>query len=136
MMMTSSMAMGSVLWMEGVGLILARSIAERFALETSSAHGRGHDPDGGGHPHPAIGARLAPKVVGDDAQNMGAQVRVLAQHGGERAHPLGDDHAVFEAPAPDSRVEKAHSARSRFCRHAVPIRRWDARHRLSATCKS
>src|SRR5439155_4193601 len=33
MMMTSSMVMGSVLWMEGVGLGLARNIVQRYALE-------------------------------------------------------------------------------------------------------
>src|SRR3954454_7944771 len=32
MMMTSSMVMGSVLWMEGGGLGLARNIVERYAL--------------------------------------------------------------------------------------------------------
>src|SRR3954451_12034898 len=101
MMMTSSMVMGSVLWMEGAGLGLARNIVRRYALEPGSEHGRGHDPDGGVHPHLAIGAHLAPKVGGDDVLNLGAQVRVLAQHGGERAHPLGDDHTVFEAPAAD-----------------------------------
>src|SRR5436305_3300697 len=58
MMMTSSMVMGSVLWMEGVGLGLARNIVQRYA--------RGHDPDGGVHPHLAIGAYPAPKVGVDD----------------------------------------------------------------------
>src|SRR6266487_5135417 len=33
MMMTSSMVMGSVLWMEGVGLGLARNIVQRYALQ-------------------------------------------------------------------------------------------------------
>ena len=32
MMMTSSMVMGSVLWMEGGGLGLARNIGQRYAL--------------------------------------------------------------------------------------------------------
>jgi hypothetical protein len=36
MMMTSSMVMGSVLWMEGAGLGLARNIVQRYALETGS----------------------------------------------------------------------------------------------------
>src|SRR5436305_2881313 len=33
MMMTSSMVISSVLWMEGVGLGLARNIVQRYALE-------------------------------------------------------------------------------------------------------
>src|SRR5205823_14880444 len=41
MMMTSSMVMGSVLWMEGVGLGLARNIVERYAFETGSEQGFG-----------------------------------------------------------------------------------------------
>jgi hypothetical protein len=36
MMMTSFMVMGSVLWMEGGGLGLARNIVRRYALETGS----------------------------------------------------------------------------------------------------
>src|SRR5688500_20263823 len=39
MMMTSSMVMGSVLWMEGVGLGLARNIVQRYALGTGSETG-------------------------------------------------------------------------------------------------
>jgi hypothetical protein len=39
MMMTSSMVMGSVLWMEGGGLGLARNIVQRYALETGSGAG-------------------------------------------------------------------------------------------------
>ncbi|MEH2513517.1 hypothetical protein V1291_004871 [Nitrobacteraceae bacterium AZCC 1564] len=41
--MTSSMVMGSVLWMEGVGLGLARNIVQRYALETGSEQGLGID---------------------------------------------------------------------------------------------
>src|SRR5581483_11942717 len=41
MMMTSSMVMGSLLWMEGVGLGLARNIVQRYALETGSEKGFG-----------------------------------------------------------------------------------------------
>jgi hypothetical protein len=41
MMMTSSMVMGSVLWMEGVGLGLARNIVQRYALKTGSEQGFG-----------------------------------------------------------------------------------------------
>jgi hypothetical protein len=41
MMMTSSIVMGSVLWMEGAGLDLARNIVERYALETGSEQGSG-----------------------------------------------------------------------------------------------
>src|SRR3954452_12573326 len=41
MMMTSSMVMGSVLWMEGVGLGLVRNIVQRYALETGSEQGFG-----------------------------------------------------------------------------------------------
>jgi hypothetical protein len=41
MMMTSSMVMGSVLWMEGVGLGLASNILQRYALETGSEQGFG-----------------------------------------------------------------------------------------------
>jgi hypothetical protein len=37
--MTSSMVMGSVLWMEGGGLGLARNIVQRYALETGSGAG-------------------------------------------------------------------------------------------------
>ena len=33
--------MGSVLWMEGVGLGLARNIVQRYALETGSEQGFG-----------------------------------------------------------------------------------------------
>src|SRR6266496_1967370 len=43
MMMTSSMVMGSVLWMEGVGLGLARNSVQRYALETGSEQGFGID---------------------------------------------------------------------------------------------
>src|SRR5688500_2298837 len=39
MMMTSSMVMGSVLWMGGGGLGLARNIVQRYALETGSEQG-------------------------------------------------------------------------------------------------
>src|SRR5213594_2400446 len=39
MMMTSFMVMGSVLWMEGGGLGLARNIVQRYALETGSGVG-------------------------------------------------------------------------------------------------
>jgi hypothetical protein len=39
--MTSSMVMGSVLWMEGVGLGLARNIVQRYALKTGSEQGFG-----------------------------------------------------------------------------------------------
>jgi hypothetical protein len=42
-MMTSSMVMGSVLWMEGVGLGLARNIVQRYALETGSEQGKADD---------------------------------------------------------------------------------------------
>ena len=35
--------MGSVLWMEGVGLGLARNIVQRYALETGSEQGFGID---------------------------------------------------------------------------------------------
>jgi hypothetical protein len=35
------MVMGSVLWMEGVGLGLARNIVQRYALETGSEQGFG-----------------------------------------------------------------------------------------------
>src|SRR6185436_9840819 len=41
MMMTSFMVMGSVLWMEGGGLGLARNIVQRYALETGSDQGFG-----------------------------------------------------------------------------------------------
>src|SRR3982751_1745227 len=41
MMMTSSMVMGSVLWMEGVWLGLARNIVQRYAPETGSEQGFG-----------------------------------------------------------------------------------------------
>jgi hypothetical protein len=41
MMMTSSMGIGSVLWMEGVGLGLARNIVQQYALETGSEQGFG-----------------------------------------------------------------------------------------------
>src|SRR5215212_7934650 len=41
MMMTSSMVMGSVLWMEEIGLGLARNIVQRYALETGSEQGFG-----------------------------------------------------------------------------------------------
>src|SRR5437763_16086913 len=43
MMMTSSMVISSVLWMEGVGLGLARNIVQRYALETGSEQGFGID---------------------------------------------------------------------------------------------
>src|SRR4029079_17163760 len=43
MMMTSFMVMGSVLWMEGGGLGLARNIVQRYALETGSEQGFGID---------------------------------------------------------------------------------------------
>src|SRR3954451_9701679 len=43
MMMTSSMVISSVLWMEGVGLGLARNIVPRYALETGSEQGFGID---------------------------------------------------------------------------------------------
>ncbi|MFM0084502.1 hypothetical protein P0D72_37360 [Paraburkholderia sediminicola] len=42
-MMTSFMVMGSVLWMEGGGLGLARNIVQRYALETGSDQGFGID---------------------------------------------------------------------------------------------
>jgi hypothetical protein len=35
------MVMGSVLWMEGVGLGLARNIVQRYALETGGEQGFG-----------------------------------------------------------------------------------------------
>src|SRR5207248_8978240 len=41
MMMTSFMVTGSVLWMEGGGLGLARNIVQRYALETGSEQGFG-----------------------------------------------------------------------------------------------
>ncbi|MGF6178828.1 hypothetical protein [Ensifer sp. 4252] len=40
-MTTSSMVMGSVLWLEGDGLGLARNIVQRYALETGSEPGFG-----------------------------------------------------------------------------------------------
>ena len=43
MMMTSFMVISSVLWMEGVGLGLARNIVQRYALETGSEQGFGID---------------------------------------------------------------------------------------------
>src|SRR6185437_15652462 len=43
MMMTSSMVMGSALWMEGVRLGLARNIVQRYALGTGSEQGFGID---------------------------------------------------------------------------------------------
>src|SRR6185437_16974599 len=62
MMMTSSMVIGSVLWLEGGGLGQAHTIVRRHALETGIEHGRGHDPDGGVRPHLAIGAHPPPKI--------------------------------------------------------------------------
>jgi hypothetical protein len=41
MMMTSSMVISSVLWLEGSGLGLARNIVQQYALETSSEQGFG-----------------------------------------------------------------------------------------------
>src|SRR5438045_9609998 len=43
MMMTSSMVISSVLWMEGVGLGLARNIVQQYPLETGSEQGFGID---------------------------------------------------------------------------------------------
>jgi len=55
--------MGSVLWMEGVGLGLARNIVQRYALETGSEQGFG------------IGERVADDWVErrDDAVSAGAR---------------------------------------------------------------
>jgi hypothetical protein len=39
--MTSSIVVGSVSWMEGVGLDLASNILQRYALETGSEQGFG-----------------------------------------------------------------------------------------------
>src|SRR6188474_1603157 len=50
MMMTSSMVIGSVLWMEGVGLGMGRNIVQRYALSFSGVSGR--------QPHHALGGRL------------------------------------------------------------------------------
>src|SRR5581483_11235038 len=49
MMMTSSMVISSVLWMEGVGLGLARNIVQRYALETGSEQGFGIDEEVANH---------------------------------------------------------------------------------------
>jgi hypothetical protein len=57
------MVMGSVLWMEGVGLGLARNIVQRYALETGSEQGFG------------IGEKVAHDCVDrpDDAVAAGAR---------------------------------------------------------------
>src|SRR5881398_1477289 len=69
MMMTSSMVMGSVLWMEGVGLGLARNIVQRYALEMGSEQGLG------------IGEKVAHDCVDrpDDAGGGEAGAAVLVQ---------------------------------------------------------
>src|SRR5438876_3569759 len=60
MMTTSSMVMGSVLWMEGVGLGLARNIVQRYALETGSEQSFG---------------------IGDGTLQARMLFRVLSSHG-------------------------------------------------------
>src|SRR6185436_1040226 len=66
MMMTSSMVMGSGVWMEGVGLGLARNIVQLYALETGSEQGFG------------LGEK--PRTMPHSSQSLHPEAPRFAQH--------------------------------------------------------